>query len=87
MKDYVEHIIKRYVENYVAEKFKWLIYTQLGFFMLSILSLFLMIWEIPYASKIGITCSFIVVLILFIYRIIVNVMIQKVKDSIKDLMR
>ena len=87
MRDFIEYMIKHHAENYVAERFKWLIYTQLGFFILSILSLVLAVWEFPHAIKIGITSSIICVAILFIYRILVKVMIDKIKHSMHNLMK
>lgn len=87
MEDYIKYMIERYAENYVAEKFKWLIYTQLGFFIISIFSLVLKIWEFPYAMKIGITSSIISIIILIIYRILVKIMADKIKEFMRNLMR
>lgn len=87
MEDYIKHMIERYAENYVTERFKWLIYTQLGFFILSILSLILAIWEFPYAIKIGVTSSIICVIILIVFRILVKIMADKIKESMRNLMK
>lgn len=87
MEEYIEYMIKRYAENHIAEKFKWLIFTQLGFFIISIISLVLAIWEFPYATKIGVTSSIICVIILMIYRVLVKIMADKIKESMRNLMR
>jgi hypothetical protein len=85
MEHIVNYYITRYVQDYMSKKYKWLIYSQVGLICISIISLVLAIWEVPYTTKIGISSSLMSLFLFFVYKIIQVSLENRVKDILNKI--
>lgn len=85
MEHLVNYYVERYVQEHMSKKYKWLVYSQVGLIFISIISLILAIWGIPYTTKIGVTASLMSLFLFFVYKIIQISLENKVKDILNKL--